>query len=216
MTQDWTSLLEEEFKEGYFTKLKTFISSERRTKVIYPSPDNLFKAFNTAYIDTKVVILGQDPYFNGQATGLSFSVKEGTSIPPSLRQILLAIENSCYDGLKMDYTSDLSYLADQGVLLLNRILTVEKGVPLSHKNIGWETFTSKIIQLLNLHPYNIIYILAGKESQSIIPLIDSRHIVIELEHPAYACRQNRDWRYDDCFRKTNVLLENQGLVPIKW
>lgn len=216
MTQDWESLLKEEFSKEYFVKLKSYISSERKIKTIYPSPENIFKAFNTSYIDTKVVLLGQDPYFNGQGVGLSFSVKQGTVIPPSLKQILLAIENSCYDGLKMDYTSDLQYLADQGVLLLNRILTVEKGVPLSHKNIGWETFTSKIIQLLNLHPYNIIYILAGKEAQSIIPMIDDRHVVIELEHPAFASRQNRDWKYDDCFNKVNTLLENQGRNPIKW
>lgn len=217
MTKDWENLLSEEFNKEYFLKLAGFIRSERKTKTIYPSPENLFRALDiTSYIDTKVVIMGQDCYTNGQADGLAFSVKDGDVIPPSLRQILLAIENSCYDGLKIDYTSDLSYLANQGVLLLNRILTVEKGLPLSHKNIGWEQFTTKIIELLNLHPYNIIYILAGKEAQSIIPMIDDRHIVIELEHPAFACRQNRDWKYDDCFNKVNVLLENQGRVPIKW
>ena len=216
MTQDWKNLLSEEFNKEYFLKLVNFIKSERKVKQIYPSSENLFRAFNSSYIDTKVVILGQDPYFNGQADGLAFSVKENTQIPPSLRQIILAIEDSCYNGLNLDYTPDLTYLTNQGVLLLNRILTVEKGLPLSHKNIGWETFTAKVIELLNLHPYNIIYILAGKEAQSITPMIDHRHTIIELEHPAYACRQNRSWKFDDCFNKTNVLLVNQGRNPIKW
>lgn len=214
MKQDWN--LNEEFEKDYFKKLVSFIKSERKYKQIYPSPENLFKCFDTSYIDVKVVILGQDPYFNGQADGLAFSVKENTPIPPSLRQILIAIEDSCYNGLNLNYTSNLNYLAEQGVLLLNRILTVEKGKPLSHKNIGWEIFTAKIIELLNLHPYNIIYILAGKEAQSIIPMIDHRHTVIELEHPAYACRQNRNWKFDDCFNKANVLLVNQGRNPINW
>jgi uracil-DNA glycosylase len=216
MTQDWKNLLSEEFEKEYFLKLVSFIKSERKIKEIFPSPDKIFKAFETSYIDTKTVIISQDPYFNGQADGLAFSVKENTTIPPSLRQILLGIEDSCHNGLNLDYKSDLTYLANQGVLLLNRILTVEKGKPLSHKNIGWELFTNKVIELLNLHPYNIIYILAGKEAQSITPMIDHRHIIIELEHPAYACRQNRNWNFDDCFNKVNVLLNNQGRNPINW
>jgi uracil-DNA glycosylase len=101
-------------------------------------------------------------------------------------------------------------------LLLNKILTVKKGLPLSHKNIGWELFTNRIIELLNLHPYNLIYILAGKESQQIETLIDPRHHIIKVEHPAYAMRQGRSWDFDDCFQKANVLLVNQGRNPINW
>lgn len=216
MTQDWKKLLEDEFQKEYFKKLVSFIKSERKLHTIYPAPEDLFNCFNTSYIDTKVILLGQDPYFNGEAHGLAFSVKEGVKIPPSLKAILDAIEDSCYNGLKLDYNSNLTYLAEQGVLLLNRILTVKKGLPLSHKNIGWELFTNRIIELLNLHPYDLIYILAGKESQQIETLIDPRHHIIKVEHPAYAMRQSRSWEFDDCFLKTNVLLVNQGRNPINW
>lgn len=216
MTKDWNNLLASEFEQEYFLKLVSYIKSERKLHTIYPKPEELFNCLNTAYIDTKVVLIGQDPYFNGEAHGYAFSVKESIRIPPSLKHIIDAIEESCYNGFNIHYKTDLTYLAEQGVLLLNRILTVKKGVPLSHKNIGWEIFTNKIIELLNLHPYNLIYILAGKEAQSIIPLIDPRHYIIEVEHPAYASRQGRHWQYDDCFNKTNTLLENQGRNPIQW
>ena len=217
MKPHWKQLLAEEFNKDYFKKIATFVKSERKYKTIYPEPDELFKCFQiTDYVDTKVVILGQDPYINGEANGLAFSIKEGFKIAPSLKQILDAIEDSCYDSLKLDYNTDLTYLAEQGVLLLNRMLTVEKGKPLSHKGIGWEIFTNKVIELLNLHPYNIVYILAGKEAQNMSSIIDPRHHIIELEHPAYACRQGRRWLYDDSFNKVNILLENQGRSPINW
>ncbi len=214
MTKHWSNLLTEEFSKEYFIKLASTVSSERKYSTIYPKPDELFNVFNTDFIDVKVVILGQEPYFNGEGHGLAFSSKD--HCPPGLNQIIGAIEDSIYNGLNLNYNTDLSYLAEQGVFLLNRILTVKKGIPLSHKNIGWEIFTNKVVESLNLHPYDIIYILAGKEAQTIMPIIDPRHHVIEVEHPAYASMQNRNWQFEDCFNKANVLLENQGRSPIKW
>jgi len=214
MTKHWSNLLVEEFSKEYFIKLASTVSNERKYSTVYPKPDELFNVFNTDFIDIKVVILAQEPYFNGEGHGLAFSSKD--HCPPSLKQIITGIENSVYNGLNLNYNTDLSYLAEQGVFLLNRILTVKKGIPLSHKNIGWEIFTNKVVESLNLHPYDIIYILAGKEAQAIMPIIDPRHHIIEVEHPAYASRQNRDWQFEDCFNKANVLLENQGRSPIKW
>lgn len=214
MTKHWSNLLIEEFSKDYFIKLASTVSSERKYSTIYPKPDELFNVFNTDFIDVKVVILGQEPYFNGEGHGLAFSSKE--HCPPSLKQMIEAIEDSIYNGMNLNYDTDLTYLAEQGVFLLNRILTVKKGIPSSHKNIGWEIFTNKVVECLNLHPYDIIYILAGKEAQAIMPIIDPRHHIIEVEHPAYASKQNRNWQFEDCFLRANHLLSLQNRKEIKW
>lgn len=145
------------------------------------------------------------PYFNpGEANGLSFSTGEELRVPPSLRIIFKAIEDTIYNGLKLDQSSDLSRWATQGVFLLNRILTVEKGKPLSHKDIGWEVFTLKTIECLNDSNNTICYLLMGKIAQAIEPFIDKRHIIFKTEHPAASAYANRAWNHEDVFNRINA------------
>lgn len=213
---DWQELLEDEFKKDYYLNLRQFLIQEYRTKAVYPDKYDIFNALHyTAYQNVKVVILGQDPYHGpNQAHGLSFSVKPGIQPPPSLMNI--------YKELKDDvdcYIPNHGYLkqwADQGVLLLNTVLTVLAGQANSHRNMGWEQVTDKIISLLNQREEPIVFILWGSNAQSKTNLITNKnHHIIKSVHPSplSACR---GFFKSKPFSKTNTILASRGKSPIHW
>ena len=203
----WYELLSEEFEKEYMLKLSRKITSDRKTKTIYPKQEDVFNAYKlTPYNEVKVVIIGQDPYFNlNEAHGLSFSVKDGIKVPPSLRIILKAIQQTIYNDLSKQNSTDLTRWAKQGVFLLNRVLTVEKGKPLSHKGYGWELFTAKTIDLLNKSDNKICYLLMGKEAQTVKDYINKdKHIIFCVEHPAASAYAGRDWNHENVFKSINL------------
>jgi uracil-DNA glycosylase len=212
----WDHLLAEEFQKEYYRKLREFLVEEYRTKVIYPSMYDIFKALIlTDYEDVKVVILGQDPYHGpGQAHGLCFSVPEGISLPPSLQNIYKEIENDLQ--IKMNPSGDLTCWAKEGVLLLNTVLTVRANQANSHRGKGWELFTDKIIELLNAREKPIVFILWGNNAKAKIEKIDNpHHLVLTAPHPSplsayygfFGCRH---------FSKTNNFLKSRNIPPINW
>ena len=213
---DWDDLLEEEFQKDYYKKLESFLMEEYREKTIFPDRDDIFEALKiTPYRDVKVVILGQDPYHGkGQSHGLAFSVKKGVRIPPSLRNI--------YKELKMDLDlpiPDNGYLekwARQGVLLLNTSLTVREGEANSHREIGWQIFTDRIIELLNQRDEPIVFILWGNNAKSKEKYIKNKnHHIIKSFHPS-PLSASRGFFGTKPFSKTNEFLESVGREKIDW
>lgn len=202
---DWDIVLKEELKKDYFKKLMEKIKVLYQTKTIYPEYINIFKAFKeTSYANVRVVILGQDPYHGeGEANGLAFSVPNNTKTPPSLKNIIKEINE---EG-KVRSNNDLTDLAQQGVFLLNTVLTVEKDKPLSHKKIGWEIFTDSVIKKLN-EKEKVIFVLLGKESQKKKILINKRHIIIETSHPS-PLSVYRGFSGSKIFNKINDNLEQK-------
>lgn len=211
----WDKVLEEEFKSDYFKKLGVFVKSEYKEKTIYPEYERIFDAFRyTDYDNVKVVILGQDPYHgDGEAHGLSFSVKEGIKMPPSLRNIFKELESDV--GVKRTQT-DLTDWAKQGVLLLNSIMTVVKDTPLSHKDKGWENFTDNVIKKLGKREEPMVFILWGSYARSKKCLIEnSKHMIIECVHPS-PLSANRGFFGSKPFSKTNSFLKENGIKEISW
>ena len=211
----WDIVLESEYKKEYFEKLRLFIKNEYKAKVIYPEYNNIFNALRfTDYDDVKVVILGQDPYHGeGEAHGLSFSVQKGIKMPPSLRNIFKELYSDV--GVTRDNT-DLTDWANQGVLLLNSILTVVKDTPLSHKNKGWETFTDYIIEKLGEREKPMVFILWGSYARSKKELIKNKnHLIIESVHPS-PLSARRGFFGSKPFSKTNEFLKKNNIEPIKW
>ena len=180
----WYDIMSEEYNKEYFIKLENYIKEEYKKKIVFPTSDNVFKALElTGYNDVKVVILGQDPYHGtGEAQGLSFSVPEHIQKPPSLRNIFKELKSD----INVDREStDLTDWANQGVLLLNSILTVVKDSPLSHRDKGWEIFTDEIIKKLNSREKPMVFILWGNYAKSKKSLItNKRHFIIESVHPS--------------------------------
>lgn len=213
----WLNRLEPEFKSSYMNELKSFISSElRKKKVIFPKGTNYFEALNrTPFDSVKVIILGQDPYHGeGQAHGLSFSVPKGVRPPPSLLNIFKEIRAD----LKKEPSvkEDLSSWADQGVLLLNSVLTVEMGKPASHAGKGWEAFTDKIIDLLNREKSGLVFMLWGSYAQKKGQFIDrKKHLVIESVHPS-PLSAHRGFLGSKPFSKANTYLDANGENAINW
>ena len=213
----WDDILEDEFKKEYYANIREFLKKEYSTKTIFPNMYDIFNALKyTDYEDVKVVILGQDPYHGvGQANGLSFSVKKGMVVPPSLKNIYKEIQDDL--GIQLDLEDgDLSYLAHQGVLLLNASLTVEKSKPNSHSKIGWQTLTDAIIEKLNDKKNPIVYLLWGKNAQLKEKLITNKsHLILKCPHPSpfsvhsgfFGCKH---------FSKTNDFLEKNGMTKINW
>lgn len=213
----WKAVLQEEFDKPYFRELAGRLHAEKRDgRVIYPPGPLIFNAFAlTPFDQVKVVLIGQDPYHGpGQAEGLSFSVPRGVRIPPSLQNIYKEIS----DDLGVDMSrkdGSLRGWAEQGVFLLNAILTVRSGEPTSHSNIGWAQFTDAVISTLSERREGLVFLLWGNFARSKRGLIDtSRHYVLEAAHPSplargafFGCRH---------FSKTNALLESRGLTPIDW
>jgi uracil-DNA glycosylase len=215
VNENWDKILEEEYKKEYFIKLVNFIKNEYKTKTIYPKASDMFNALRLAdYKDINVVILGQDPYHGeGEAHGLSFSVKEGTKLPPSLVNIFTELENDL--GIKRT-KSNLDDWASQGVLLLNTVLTVEKDKPNSHKGKGWETFTDAVIKKLNEKEDPVVFILWGNNARAKKELItNSKHLVLESAHPSpFSCHYG--FFGSKPFSKTNDFLKKVYKNTVKW
>lgn len=213
---DWQELLSEELTADYYLKLREFLITEYKTRTIYPDKHSIFNALHhTAYKDVKVVILGQDPYHGpGQAHGLSFSVKPGVPAPPSLMNIYKELETDL--GCTLPNNGYLLKWADQGVLLLNAVLTVRAGEPNSHKSIGWTRFTDQIIRLLAQRETPMVFILWGKNAQDKKPLIAGHgHLILESVHPS-PLSAYRGFLGSKPFSKANAFLENKGMTPIDW
>ncbi|GAW83066.1 uracil-DNA glycosylase [Plasmodium gonderi] len=210
MHVEWYEQLKDELKKNYFQKMYLKIKEERKTKVIFPPAPLVFNAFlKTPLSKIKVVIVGQDPYHQkGQAMGLCFSVPVGIKIPPSLKNILKEIKQTSNHG-------DLISWAEQGVFLLNTSLTVEENKPASHKNYGWETFTDKVINIINEKKQNIIFMLWGNFAIKKCAKIDTnKHFILKAGHPSPL--SVRHFINCDHFNKCNNILTQKGLTPIKW
>lgn len=213
---DWDTILADEFKKDYFRKLSEILSEEYKQKNIYPKEDEIFKAFSlSSYKDTKVVILGQDPYYNpDQAEGLAFSVKDGQKLPPSLRNIYKELENDL--DIKAPKSGSLIKWAKQGVLLLNTVLTVEEKKPNSHKNLGWQIFTDKVIELLDEKSKPCVFILWGNNAKEKEYLINNPiHYIIKSSHPS-PLSARRGFFGSKPFSNTNDFLKKSNLQEIKW
>lgn len=214
---DWKTLLAPEKEKKYFCDVLDFVTSERkRGKHIYPAQSDIFNAIKlTPFSDLKVVIIGQDPYHNpGQAHGLAFSVKPGINPPPSLINIYKELHDDC--GIQIPNHGCLEKWAQQGVLLLNTVLTVEENKPQSHANIGWEKFTDTIIEKINQHPEKIIYLLWGAHAQKKANLIDTKkHVILTAPHPS-PLSAHRGFLSCKHFSKANAFLKNAGRIPIDW
>jgi len=211
----WKKHLEEEFGKEYFKALTDFVREEYKTKKVYPSPKDIFRAFELTPFDAvKVVILGQDPYHGGnQAHGLSFSVKEGISAPPSLQNIFKELESDL--GRQVNKSTDLTRWAQQGVLLLNATLTVRAASAGSHQGKGWEQFTDAAIKTLNDQREHLVFILWGNYARQKGAFIDrEKHCVIESAHPSpFSATKFFGSRP---FSKANQYLELYGEKPIEW
>ena len=213
---DWKQLLGNEFKKEYFKNLENFLKLEYLNKKIYPKKEQVFKALNhTSFKNAKVLILGQDPYHQkNQANGLSFSVNKGMPIPPSLKNIFKELENDL--NIKNYEHGDLTNWANNGVLMLNSVLTVEDSNPNSHKNIGWEKFTPKIIEILNKKETPFVFILWGKNAISKKSLINNKkHLILTSVHPSPLSAHNGFFG-NKHFSKTNDFLVKNNMTPINW
>lgn len=213
---DWNTMLEDEFHKPYYLDLQAFLKEEYNEKVIYPEKEDIFNAFRyTPFKEVKAVILGQDPYHGqGQAHGLSFSVQPDVRIPPSLKNIFKELESDI--GYRQPNNGYLKKWAEQGVLMLNTVLTVRAGEAHSHRNKGWEIFTDKVITLLNEREKPIIFILWGRPAQEKIQLINTeKHKIIMSPHPSpFAARKG--FFGSKPFSKTNEFLRQAGEEPIDW
>ncbi|MEH6403405.1 MAG: uracil-DNA glycosylase [Sneathiella sp.] len=217
LTNSWKNHLQAEFEKDYMLKLRTFLSQEyKKEKVIHPDRDQILASFNhTPFEDVKVVILGQDPYHGpGQAHGLSFSVRKDTKIPPSLKNIYKEINRDL--SLLIPAQGNLESWADQGVLLLNSVLTVETAHAGSHQKKGWEIFTDTAISILSIERTNIVFLLWGSYAIRKAQLIDeTKHLVLKSPHPS-PLSAYRGFVGNGHFSKTNNYLEKTDQSPINW
>ena len=212
----WRPHLKDELKKPYFQKLREFLEAEQKSFKIFPPEPEIFSALElTPYPKVKAVLLGQDPYHGeGQAHGLSFSVRPGVRVPPSLVNIFRELRDDL--GAKVPDNGYLAPWAEQGVLLINAVLTVRKGQPNSHKGKGWEIFTDTIIGKVNEKADPVVFLLWGKYAQKKAELIDTkRHRVIACAHPS---PYSADAGFFGCrpFSKTNTALRAAGLAEIDW
>lgn len=215
----WAIELSEEFDKPYMKNLGAKLAHLRNYRVVYPKKEEMFRCFaETKWRNVKVVMVGQTPYHNGAADGLAFSASKSEYIPKSLDIMINKLGSEIPGWFTPKILSgDLSFWAKQGVLLLNRVLTTEKHSPDAHYNLGWETFTNKVIEVLNEKKSNLVFILAGKKAQEVESLIDDKkHCVITCEHPAAAARAARAWINNSCFLKTNLYLEANQKQSIEW
>lgn len=211
----WQQLLAAEIEKPYFKELSENIHQEYAQTTVYPSPQDIFRALDLCPVDqVKVVIIGQDPYHGpNQANGLAFAVHEGVPIPPSLKNIFKEIKQEL--GVEPLASGDLSRWAEQGVLLLNSVLTVEAHNPASHKKRGWETFTDAVIRELSTHKPGLVYILWGKYAQTKGTIINREtNLVLESAHPS-PFSASKFFGHNH-FGKCNEYLERQGKEVIDW
>jgi uracil-DNA glycosylase len=217
LEEQWLAHLKGEFDQPYMTELSAFLRAEKAAgKIIYPAGDNIFAAMNTTPLDkVKVVIIGQDPYHGpNQAHGLSFSVPNGVAIPPSLKNIYQELVNDL--GYQYPSHGNLQAWAEQGVLLLNAVLTVQHSIAGSHQGKGWERFTDQVIRVINQHSEHTVFLLWGAYAQKKGHSIDrNRHLVLQAPHPSplsahrgfFGCRH---------FSQANDYLKQRAKEPIDW
>jgi uracil-DNA glycosylase len=213
---DWSDHLQKWFDSEAARSLSNFVDQQRQDETVFPPADSVFNAFRlTSWSNTKVVILGQDPYHGpGQAHGLSFSVgKSAERFPPSLRNIFKELASDL--GCPIPQTSNLEPWARQGVLLLNTVLTVRSGEAHAHKNRGWESFTDAVIESLNSHSAKIVFLLWGKSAEKKAFLIADRHIQLVAPHPS-PLSAHRGFFGSRPFSNANEMLARQGLDTIDW
>jgi uracil-DNA glycosylase len=213
---NFKEIIEEESKKEYFKELQSFVDEEYKNKTVFPERKNIYASLeNTPFDKVKVVIIGQDPYHGeGEAHGFAFSVKPGIKIPPSLKNIYkeLNAEYDCYipnNGYLMKW-------AEQGVLLLNAVLTVEKDKPASHQGKGWETFTDRVIEEIDKKDEPVVFMLWGNFAKSKKELLNNRnHLVLESPHPSpFSARHG--FFGNNHFKLTNEYLSKNGVEPIDW
>jgi len=212
----WSEFLKDEFKQDYFLSLSENLKREYDQKTIYPPKDQVFNAFSYApYEALKVVLIGQDPYHQvHQAHGVCFSVQEGIKIPPSLQNIFKELKEDMKCPLPS--SGSLVQWAKQGVLLLNSILTVEDSHPLSHKDIGWQTFYEHVLTVCDQHPSPIVFILWGKQAQAAQAFIKNpKHLVLKSVHPS-PLSAYQGFFGSKPFSQTNTFLIQQNRSPIEW
>ncbi|MCI8635059.1 MAG: uracil-DNA glycosylase [Eubacterium sp.] len=216
ITNDWLEAVSSEFKKPYYRELYQFIKEEYSKETVYPPADDIFNAFHfTPLSKVKILLLGQDPYHNvNQAHGLSFSVSATQKIPPSLQNIYKELQDDL--GCKIPNNGYLKKWADQGVLLLNTVLTVRAHQANSHQGKGWEQFTDAIIEAVNAQDRPIVYLLWGRPAQRKIPMLNNpKHLVLKAAHPSplsayngfFGCRH---------FSQANAFLEEHGVEPVDW
>lgn len=216
ISNDWLAPLSGEFKKPYYKKLYETVKIEYETREVYPAPDDIFNAFAFTPLEkVKVVILGQDPYHEpGQAHGLSFSVMPSVEIPPSLVNIYKELHEDC--GCYIPNNGYLKKWADQGVMLLNTVLTVRAHAAHSHKDIGWEEFTDAAIRVLNTQDRPMVFLLWGKPAQQKRSMLTNpRHLILEAPHPS-PLSAYRGFFGSRPFSRANKFLAEHGETPIDW
>jgi uracil-DNA glycosylase len=216
VTTDWNPILRSEFDEEYWKQLQAFVADERQRHTVYPPHEQVFTALHlTPYADTRVLILGQDPYHGPrQAHGLCFSVQRGVGIPPSLANIHTELRTDV--GIEPPGHGNLEAWARQGVLLLNATLTVRAGQAASHQGKGWETFTDQVIRAVNAKPERVVFVLWGSSARKKKPLIDTaRHAIVESPHPSPLSAHNGFFGSRP-FSRANAALAEAGIEPVDW
>ena len=216
ISNDWLPALKEEFNKDYYKKLFSFVKEEYTNHVIYPPADDIFNALHlTPLKDVKVVILGQDPYFNEhQAHGLCFSVQPEVDIPPSLKNIYQELNTDL--GCYIPNNGYLTKWANEGVLLLNTVLTVRAHEPNSHQGKGWENFTDAIIKKVNEQDRPIVFMLWGRPAQTKMKMLNNpKHLILTAPHPSPLSVYRGFWGCKH-FSKCNEFLEKNGIEPIDW
>ncbi|MBR5245954.1 MAG: uracil-DNA glycosylase [Clostridia bacterium] len=212
----WDILLKDEFQKPYYLNLRKFLVQEYKSQTIYPNMNDIFNALKyTDYKDVKVVILGQDPYHQpNQAHGLCFSVKKGVNPPPSLQNMYKEIYAEY--GFPIPDHGELTYWAEQGVLMMNTVLTVRESQPNSHKGMGWEIFTDNVISLLNQRPEPMVFLLWGANARAKKKIITNpNHLVLESAHPSPLSAYNGFFG-NGHFKKANDFLRQNNMAEIDW
>lgn len=216
--KDWYEFLEDEINKDYFAQLVTDIAVDRKSYTVYPDKADVLKAFQLTPLNSvKVVIMGQDPYHDGNAMGLAFaSINNNPSLDKIMTQLRFYEE---FGELEMcpSRSPTLEYLAEQGILLLNRILTVRRRQVRSHVGWGWEIFTAEVVKRLSYRKGNIVFILWGNDAKDLTKFIKYQgNMILTAEHPAAACYANRAWKDNRCFQKTNEYLDSINKKIINW
>ena len=216
IAEDWKAVIGEEFSKPYFEELVTFVKQEYATSQVFPAGRNIFRAFDKCPFDkVKVVIIGQDPYHgDGQANGLCFSVDDGVDFPPSLRNILKEVSEDT--GAPIPSSGNLDRWAEQGVLMLNAVLTVRAHEAASHAGRGWERFTDAVVQLVAEKKKGVVYMLWGSYAQKKGAMVDaSQNLVLKAVHPS-PLSVYRGFFGSRHFTKANTYLAAEGKSPIEW
>lgn len=215
MDEKWLQYLKEEVQKDYIKTISNRVNQERKNFTVYPEPEDVLNVLNDSFDNIKVVILGQDCYHNGVAHGYAFSSKNPNYIPVSLRNIFKEISTDL--GILPEKNSNLARWANQGVFLLNTILTVRAGSALSHENVGWQKFTNEIIKILDRQRKHLVFLLWGAKAREYTKFINSdKHLILQASHPASEVYGNGDFFGCKHFSKCNEFLKKHKLEKINW